>query len=96
MKIYIDYFSKNKIIINKKIERNNLCFYIWACLIFLNYSLPDGKHKHNPRVMVTILIAKNADDATIQHDDPHYGSLVILHHWASGLVLTNEIRMLSF
>lgn len=37
-------------------------------------TVPDGEHKHIPRVVVTILIT-NADNATMQLDDPHYDGL---------------------
>lgn len=56
-----------------------------------DYILHMGKHK-NTRVVVTIFIA-NAGNATIQRGEPHHGGIVLLlHHRASGLILTNETK----
>lgn len=40
-------------------------------------TLPDEKQKQNPRVVVTILIV-DANNATMQHGDPHHSGLLIL------------------
>lgn len=37
-------------------------FYVWVC--HSDATLPGGKHKHNPRAVVTVLIV-NPDNATI-------------------------------
>lgn len=44
-------------------------------------------------VMVTILFA-NADDGTMYHGVPHYGSL-LRDFWVSGQALTNEIYSMN-
>lgn len=48
------------------------------------------------RVMVKILIP-NAYNATMQHDDLHYGELVmLLHYWSHTLQRNTTTRTLSF
>lgn len=50
------------------------------------------KHKQMPKWWSPLLTA-NLDNVTMLHSDPHHGDLVmILHHWAAGLALTNKIR----
>lgn len=36
-------------------------------------TLPNGNHKQNPRVVITVFIAREYN-ATMQDGDPHYGS----------------------
>lgn len=48
-------------------------FFVQACKG--DYTLPDGKHEQNRRVVLMILIA----NAILQHGDSYYGGLVMLH-----------------
>lgn len=56
-------------------EAKRKVFFIWSCQN--DSSVPDGKHKMNPRVVVTILDAVNA---TMRHGDPQHDDLVMLLH----------------
>lgn len=46
-----------------------ICFFLIGSAKVSVSTVPNGKHKQNPKVLATILI-KNADNATRQHDDP--------------------------